>query len=55
MHLATMACVYAAYTVCVTIFSTGSKLWLVSNVTELQALTQADSAVKDFAGSWTLL
>ena len=38
MCLATMAYVYAASTLCVTIFSTGGKL---SNFTEMLTLTQA--------------
>ena len=38
--LATMAFVYTACTVCVTIFSTGSKFRPVSNFTELQLLLQ---------------
>ena len=41
MCLATMAYVYAPCAVHVTIFSTGSKFKLVSNFTELQALTLA--------------
>ena len=36
-----MAYVYAACAVCVTIFSTGGKFQLVSNSTELHALTLA--------------
>ena len=39
--LATMAYVYAACTVCVTIFSTGGKFQTVSNFTELHALILA--------------
>ena len=37
--LVTMADVYTACAVCVTIFSTGSKFQLVSNFKELHALT----------------
>ena len=39
MCLSTMAYVNTACTVRVTIFSTGGKLWLASNFTELHALT----------------
>ena len=41
MCLVTMAYVYAACAVCVTNFSTGGKLWLVSNIMELHACTVA--------------
>ena len=39
--LVTMAYIYAAYAVHVTIFSTDGKFWLVSNFTELYTLTLA--------------
>ena len=41
MCLATMAYVYAAYAVCVSIFSAGGEFDLVSNFKELHALTIA--------------
>ena len=41
MCLATVAYINAVCTVCVTIFRTGGKFWLVSNFTELHALTLA--------------
>ena len=41
MYSATMACVYTACAVCVTIFRSGRKVQPVLNFTELHALTQA--------------